>query len=310
MALVRSSHKLAPSWSTLSWLGELPGFGFAPKARAANGEIDTSSISRRYWVEGACARPLGCVRHRATRRIDDAPVWIVIPDDPHAHKLARAVPFLRAAKLARELRHPGVLRTLEVGVLDDARPFVVLERVPSESLAAWIGQRGPLRWSEVRPIALRLCSAVEIARQRDLAPRDLDLDGCLHLREGGDPFDVRLGELFVRSSARPVEQDAPAIAMIVHALLGGAGHVDAPIDNVLLRALGTNGYADVRELARAFAAVECEDDAEGVRESHGSNHAAVVGEFLVDVEAEEAMEAARPIPRWEGQAVPSAIAAE
>jgi hypothetical protein len=304
----RSFNLLTPSWSSLSWLGELPGFDVAARTRAANGEIGSGSIGRRYWIEGASARP-GCVRHRGIRRFDDAPVWIAIPDDPKAHKLAHAVPFLRAAKLARGLRHPGVLRTIEVGLLDDGRPFVVLERSPSETLAAWIAQRGPLRWSEARPIALRLCSAIEVAREHDLVPRDLDLDGCLHLRDGIDAFDVRLGELFVRSSARPVEQDAPALAMIVHALLGGAGRVNGAIDNVLMRAVGTHGYADVRELSRAFAAVECEDDAEGVRESHGSNHAAVVGEFLIDVEAEEAAAAARPIPRWYG-AVSPGVAAE
>jgi hypothetical protein len=300
---IRTSHKLAP---TLSWFGQVAGSGFR-RPRAANhaADISTTSLGARYWIEGASARPSGCLRHRAIRRMDDAPLWIVIPDDARAHRLSDAVTFLRSAKLARGLRHPNVVRTVDSGLLDDGRPFVVLDRLPAISLASWIEQHGGLSWPDVREIALRLCSAVEVARERGIAPRDLDLEGCLHARVGDDPNgvgEVRLGELFVSSSGRAERDDAPAIAMIVHGLLGGDASRErnnSALDNVLMRALGTNGYADVRELARAFAGIE--DDGGAVRESHGSNHAEVVGEFIVDVEAEEAAEASRPIPRWSGE---------
>lgn len=266
--------------------------------RAANEgaprDLRSSSLGARYWIEGTFARPTGCVSHRATRRLDDEPAWIVIPASPSLHKFANAMPFIQTARTARRLRHPYILRTLETGLLYDGRPFVVVERLPSESLGTWIAHRRKLPWNQVQSVALRLCSAVEAARRAGLAPRNLDLDGCLHVREGIDDCDVRLGELFVPASARLPESDAAAVAMIVHALGGGRPNPaeTGALGNVLVRALGNNGYADIRDLARALAAIE----RDGVRESQGANHACVSGQFEFDEIADERETEARPIP--------------
>jgi len=222
------------------------------------------------------------------------PVSIVIPDGASWHKFMNAMPFVQIAREARRLRHPYVLRTLEAGLLHDGRPFAVVERPPTESFSTWIAQRRRLPWPQVRTIALRLCSAVEAARRRGLAPRNLDLDGCLRVRDGVDGGDIRLGELFVLDSARLPETDAPAIAMIVHALGGGGSNKTETgvLGNVLIRALGNNGYADVREMSRALAAIA----SDGTRESQGANHAAVVGQFAFD-ETADALEE-RPTMRF------------
>lgn len=281
----QSSSRLSPFWSWADELAQVGLRGFAANHALAK-PIEGTSIGSRYWIEGASARPHGCVRHRALRRYDDLPVWIVIPEDPRAYRFSYAIPFLRAAKIAREVRHPYVLRTHEAGLLDDGRPYTIIERVPSESLAQVVARHGALPWPEVLQIALRLASAVEAARERGLAPRDLDVDTCLHVRDGLDVADVRLGELFVSSVSRPEEQDAPAIVEIVRALLGDA--VEGELADVLAR-----DHGSLAELAEALAAVAHD----GVRESHGANHAAIAGGFVIDVDAEEAAEAARPIPK-------------
>lgn len=221
------------------------------------------------------------------------PVSIVIPDGGNAHKFVNAMPFVQVAREARRLRHPYILRTLETGLLQDGRPFAVVERLPSESFSSWIAHRRRLPWPQVRSIALRLCSAVEAVRRRGLAPRNLDLDGCLRIRDGVDGADIRLGELFVPSTSRLPETDAPAIAMIVHGLVGGAHESveNGVLGNVLVRALGNNSYADVRELSRALASIG--DD--GTRQSQGANHAAVAGEFDFD-ETEDDDD--RRLPSW------------
>lgn len=281
----QSTSHLSPFWSWAGGLAQVGASGFAANHTLTK-PGDATSIGSRYWIEGSSARPSGCVRHRAIRRYDDLPVWIVIPEDPRAHRFSYAIPFLRAAKIAREVRHPYVLRTHEAGLLDDGRPYAVVERVPSESLAQLVARHGALPWPEVLQIALRLASAVEAARERGLAPRDLDVATCLIVRDGLDVADVRLGELFVSSMSRPEHEDAPAIVAIVRTLLGD------PAEGALASALARD-YASLGELAEALAAVAHD----GVRESHGANHAAVAGAFEIDVEAEEAAEAARPIPK-------------
>jgi hypothetical protein len=278
--MTHSSHSFQRSGMPTWWASvETAG------APIAGNAIERMSIGARYWIEGSSPRPTGCTRYRGLRRRDDHPVWIVIPDDPRSSRFSFSIHFLRAAKIARELRHPYVLRTHEVGVLDDQRPYVVVDRMPSESLATHVARAGALDWREALPIALRLASAVQAARERGIAPRELDLGACLRVRDGIDPSDVRLGELFVPSAARPEEWDAPALAMMLRGLLGGRPSADVE------RTLRRDG--SVAELVEALAAKEYD----GVRESHGANHAAVAGAFEIDVEAEEAIDALRPIPR-------------
>lgn len=238
------------------------------------------AIARRYRVDPEASPRRDHVAFRATRRGDELPAWILVPQWPRADRFANAVAFVRATKLSLRLRHPQVVRTLDVGLLGDGRPYAVVARLPAQPLGTALAQRGPVSWSVARDVALRLCGAVEAVRRVGLAPRSLDLESCVLL--DGTAHDVRLGGLFVASDARLPETDAPAIAMIVHALLGptprgeeGATEPSA-LDNVLLRALGTIGYPSVRELQVALAAI----DVDGRRESHGANHAEMVGEFL------------------------------
>lgn len=294
---IRSIQWPTPQWS---WLGQHAAKS-GTRLRAVNDQLEqlvgAGSIGTRFSIEGATSRPGGVLRHHATRRIDDLPVWVLVPEDDHSYELGYAVTFLRTAKLARDLRHPYVLRTHEAGLLDDGRPYAIVQRLPTESMTRWLDRSGPFTWAEVRPIALRLCSAVEAVRERGLAPAQLDLDGCLHVRDG-DPADVRLGELFVLSSARPAEHDVPALAAMVSQLLGHARD-EGDVGLVLTQALRPAGFGSVAALATALASIE----AGGVRESFGANHAAVAGAFEIDVEAEERAEAARPIPRSFADAV-------
>lgn len=254
------------------------------------------AIARRYRVEPHPTSHRDHVAFSATRRGDEFPAWILVPQWPRAERFANAVGFIRTAKRSLRLRHPQVVRTLDVGLLADGRPYAVIARLPAQPLGAALAQRGSLPWAAARGVALRLCSAVEAVRRAGLAPRSLDVEGCILV--DGTADDVRLEGLFVPSEARLPETDAPAIAMIVHALLGveprgpAASVTEARgLDNVLLRALGSMGYGSVRELQVALAAI---DDA-GRRESHGANHAETFGEFVFDTGAEDAR--ARPPER-------------
>lgn len=268
-----------------------------PQSLGRPRDLEGSGISVRYEVDGAVAKPTGCISYRATRRFDARRVWIIVPQHPAAQDFPSAKEFVRAARDASRLSHPSVLRTIESGLLADGRPFAVVERLMTESLANWITDRGRLSWSQRRTVALRLCGAVEAARRLGLAPRNLDGMSCSHVRHGTDECDVRLGELFVEASSRPAHTDAPAIAMIVHELegLGGDDRED-PLGNLLLRAMGSNGFPDVRAFSRALAAVGSHGR---THESNSANHASVAGEFIID-EADEAPES-QPARSWAGE---------
>lgn len=70
--------------------------------------------------------------------------------------------FLREARLAARIRHPGIVDVVDFGYLDDARPYLVMEHLEGESLASVV-DRGPLAIEDVIRIARQLSSALAAA---------------------------------------------------------------------------------------------------------------------------------------------------
>jgi len=104
--------------------------------------------------------------------------------------------FEREAQLLAALRHPNiaVIHGLE---RDGSKSFLVLELIPGESLADRLA-RGPLPFSEARPIFLQIARALEAAHEKGIIHRDLkpanaqiQPDGTVKLLDFGLGKDLR-----------------------------------------------------------------------------------------------------------------------
>jgi predicted Ser/Thr protein kinase len=80
--------------------------------------------------------------------------------------------FLAEGRRLAEIHHAGVVKVLGVGELPDGRPFLAMEKLRGETLAARLG-RGPLPLGESLERFAQLCDAVEAFHQRGLIHRDL-----------------------------------------------------------------------------------------------------------------------------------------
>ncbi len=104
------------------------------------------------------------VRLGRTVAIKSLPVAVL--DEP-----IRRARFEREAKLLALVNHPGIAAIHAVEE-QDGRPFLILEYVPGESLAARLA-RGPLPPAEALAVARAIAEALEAAHGRGVVHRDL-----------------------------------------------------------------------------------------------------------------------------------------
>jgi hypothetical protein len=100
------------------------------------------------------------------------------PVDPGDPLVKRA---LREARAAARLRHPSIVTVHDV-VIEDGRPWIVMELVGGQSLAEEIRERGLLTERRTAEIGLRVLDALGAAHRggilhRDVKPANILLDG-------------------------------------------------------------------------------------------------------------------------------------
>ncbi|MEU4449212.1 serine/threonine-protein kinase [Actinosynnema sp. NPDC050801] len=114
---------------------------------------------------------------------------------------------MREARIAARLHHPNAIGVFDV-VIDQGKPCLVMEYLPSRSLAAVLAERGPLPPAEVARIGSRIAAALAAAHQvgivhRDIKPANVLLghDGTVKItdfgisRAAGDAVVTRTGVL-------------------------------------------------------------------------------------------------------------------
>ncbi|MEO6776908.1 MAG: serine/threonine-protein kinase, partial [Kofleriaceae bacterium] len=80
--------------------------------------------------------------------------------------------FLAEAQRLQQIGHPAVVKVLAVGTLPDGRPYLAMERLEGETLAASIA-RGPLPLDRAIALFGELCGAVGALHDQGLVHRDL-----------------------------------------------------------------------------------------------------------------------------------------
>ncbi len=117
-------------------------------------------------------------------------VKVLKRDAAHHPDLCRRLE--REARAGRELHHPGLLRTLDEGCLDDGSPYLVSERVRAESLALLLERRGPLPLQHALSISARLAAVLHAVHSRGYVHRDVKSEHVLLSRGESGELELRL----------------------------------------------------------------------------------------------------------------------
>lgn len=115
---------------------------------------------------------------------------ILNPETARDHEARRR--FLREAELARDIRHPNLLATYDIGEdPDTGLCYILMEYAPGGSLAERIEREGPLPLKEALSIARQVMSALERTWRQGIVHRDVKPDNILFGSDGS----VRLSDL-------------------------------------------------------------------------------------------------------------------
>ena len=93
--------------------------------------------------------------------------------DPEPSDETRAARFLREAKVATEVQHPGATQILDLGQDESKRLFMCFELVEGEDLRDLLKREGRLRFGEARAICVQLCQVLGFAHDRGIVHRDV-----------------------------------------------------------------------------------------------------------------------------------------
>ena len=96
--------------------------------------------------------------------------------------------FLREAKAAGRLGHPGIVTIYDVGIWQE-RPFIAMELLEGENLDDYLQKNGTLSLDQAADLAKQLTLALDYAHQNGVIHRDLKPDNILVL-DGGRRFKI------------------------------------------------------------------------------------------------------------------------
>jgi len=110
-----------------------------------------------------------------------------------------ALRLRREARAAGRLAHPAIARVLDLGE-DAGRPYLVMELLHGESLAARLARAGPLAPAEAVRVVAAAADALEVAHRAGIVHRDVK-PGNVFVTGGGDVKLLDFGIASVASEA-------------------------------------------------------------------------------------------------------------
>ena len=110
--------------------------------------------------------------------------------DPEARRR-----FAIEGEVLSNVHSPHLVRAFGSGTTPDKRPYLVLEHLPGETLAARFARRGPLPWREVAQIGTQLASALDALHAAGVIHRDVKPYNAIAVTRRKGQLDVKLIDL-------------------------------------------------------------------------------------------------------------------
>jgi hypothetical protein len=92
--------------------------------------------------------------------------------------------FFAEAQLVNRIRHEGIVNVIDLAMLPDGRPYIVMELLSGEPLSALIERNGRLEAAHAVALACAMLDALAAAHERGVVHRDLKPDNVFVTRQG------------------------------------------------------------------------------------------------------------------------------
>jgi serine/threonine protein kinase len=100
--------------------------------------------------------------------------------------------FAQEARAAAKIKSEHVVRVIDVSVLDDGAPYIVMEYLEGTDLAKLLVRRGPLPVAQAVTHVLQACEALAEAHAAGIVHRDLKPSNIFLAEEQGGPPHVKV----------------------------------------------------------------------------------------------------------------------
>lgn len=126
--------------------------------------------------------------------------------------------FQREAETIAQLHHPNVVELYECGMLEDGRPYLVMEHLTGPDLGAYLEDHGPMSTAMATQVLEALTSALAAAHDQGIVHRDLKASNVILSQRDGALrvvlLDFGIAKL-VEQSGEPITEVRQAVGSAV-----------------------------------------------------------------------------------------------
>jgi serine/threonine protein kinase len=130
-------------------------------------------LAERYRLERVLGRGGMGVVYAGTHTWMERPVAIKVLAAELADREDAVKRFFREARIAANLRHPNIAEVLDMGEDDDGVPFIAMELLEGETLAAHLAREGKLDLETAGRLLVPIVDAIAVVHERGILHRDL-----------------------------------------------------------------------------------------------------------------------------------------
>ncbi len=146
-------------------------------------------LQGRYQIKGVIARGGMGVVYDATQLGLHRPVAVKCLHPRYAKDGNALARFQQEARIVGAIGHPNVVEVFDLGALEDGAPYMVMERLVGESLAAAMRRASPMPVPLAVSVASQVLAALQATHARAVLHRDLKPDNVfLVARAGATPL--------------------------------------------------------------------------------------------------------------------------
>lgn len=146
-------------------------------------------LQGRYQINAVLARGGMGVIYEGTQLGLDRTVAVKCLHPRYARDPSALARFHREARIVGSIGHPNVVEVFDLGALEDGAPYLVMERLFGETLAARMRGARPVSVSLAVSITSQVFSALQATHSRAVLHRDLKPDNVFLIsRPGAEPL--------------------------------------------------------------------------------------------------------------------------